>query len=145
MPRRLTKAKPSKQLRTHVETMTNYFMDVLPELSMDDAKVLASNLVTQPPEEVFLALRSTVWLHRPRRLLKEGDKRHGTINGYTNYGCRCDPCREANSKSTSRRKLVLHGKGLDPDDERHGTYNGYTNYGCRCDACKLAARDRYVK
>ena len=23
---------------------------------------------------------------------------HGTRNAYINYGCRCDPCREANSR-----------------------------------------------
>lgn len=25
------------------------------------------------------------------------DARHGTINGYMNFGCRCAPCKEANS------------------------------------------------
>lgn len=25
-----------------------------------------------------------------------GDVRHGSYNGYTNLGCRCGPCREAN-------------------------------------------------
>jgi len=29
------------------------------------------------------------------RPLPEGDRRHGH-NGYTNYGCRCDVCREGN-------------------------------------------------
>ena len=24
---------------------------------------------------------------------------HGTTNGYNNYGCRCDECREANAKA----------------------------------------------
>lgn len=27
----------------------------------------------------------------------DGDPRHGTNNGYTNYGCRCDLCRKANA------------------------------------------------
>lgn len=29
---------------------------------------------------------------------------HGTVNAYNNYGCRCDPCREARSlyRSTLR-------------------------------------------
>lgn len=26
----------------------------------------------------------------------DGDPRHGTAGGYTNHGCRCDACREAN-------------------------------------------------
>lgn len=25
------------------------------------------------------------------------DPRHGTTNGYTNLGCRCQPCRDANA------------------------------------------------
>jgi hypothetical protein len=26
------------------------------------------------------------------------DERHGTLNGYVNLGCRCAPCREANTE-----------------------------------------------
>lgn len=29
---------------------------------------------------------------------------HGTPNAYTNYGCRCDPCREAHSLYRSERR-----------------------------------------
>lgn len=32
---------------------------------------------------------------RMQRGLPEGDSRHGTVSGYTKWGCRCDPCREA--------------------------------------------------
>lgn len=66
---------------------------------------------------------------RRRRGLDDDDPRHGTENGYQNYGCRCDPCRAARKAART-----LH----DPYDERHGTYNGYRNYGCRCDPCKAA-------
>lgn len=31
--------------------------------------------------------------------LEPDDPRHGTSNGYTSYGCRCDPCREARSRA----------------------------------------------
>jgi len=27
----------------------------------------------------------------------DGDPRHGTLNGYTNHGCRCEFCRQANT------------------------------------------------
>lgn len=30
-----------------------------------------------------------------RRTLAECDPRHGTTNGYHNFGCRCEPCRQA--------------------------------------------------
>jgi hypothetical protein len=34
-----------------------------------------------------------------RRSIEPGDgnSRHGTYNGYQNYGCRCDACRAANT------------------------------------------------
>lgn len=34
---------------------------------------------------------------------------HGTRNGYNNYGCRCGPCRKANSEHV--RKIYLRKKG----------------------------------
>lgn len=37
------------------------------------------------------------------------DARHGTHNGYTNLGCRCDPCREAASIYGSAKKRVEKG------------------------------------
>lgn len=32
---------------------------------------------------------------RVRDGLPTGDSRHGTTNGYLNYGCRCDECKAA--------------------------------------------------
>lgn len=32
------------------------------------------------------------------------DSRHGTTNGYNNYGCRCDECREANNADKRRQR-----------------------------------------
>ncbi|WP_460357166.1 hypothetical protein [Mycobacterium sp. ZZG] len=32
------------------------------------------------------------------------DERHGTTNGYNNYGCRCDKCREANNADKRRQR-----------------------------------------
>jgi hypothetical protein len=28
-------------------------------------------------------------------MMHENDPRHGTVNGYSNLGCRCQPCRDA--------------------------------------------------
>jgi hypothetical protein len=39
---------------------------------------------------------------------------HGTPNAYTNYGCRCDPCREAHSLYRSERRAR--------DPEKYTTY-----------------------
>lgn len=44
---------------------------------------------------------------REKRLaagLPRGDTRHGTLNGYNTYGCRCDRCRASNSEYSRRRK-----------------------------------------
>lgn len=62
-----------------------------------------------------------------------GEFKHG-LNGYTNYGCRCDECSEANNAYMSTFRRSRRGT-LAPDDPRHGTSNGYTNYGCRCQSC----------
>jgi hypothetical protein len=58
--------------------------------------------------------------------LLPGDLRHGTLNGYINYRCRCDPCRAA--KATYRP----------PGPVPHGTLNGYNNHQCHCEACRAA-------
>ncbi|MET0786951.1 MAG: hypothetical protein ABWY25_09610 [Paenisporosarcina sp.] len=80
---------------------------------------------------------------------------HGTVNGYDNYNCRCDACREANRiacaprqkayrKRNLARGLTAHGKlrtrrspGQAPP---HGTYLRYQwrKDPCRCDACREA-------
>lgn len=35
---------------------------------------------------------------------------HGTVNGYSYYGCRCAPCTRANTQSHKRHR---HSKGTD--------------------------------
>lgn len=65
---------------------------------------------------------------------------HGTARGYT-YGCRCEPCKEANReryREAKRRRLSRPVPG-----HVHGTWNGYSNYGCRCAECLTACRQRY--
>lgn len=36
--------------------------------------------------------------------LPDGDERHGTINGYNSYGCRCEPCTAAIVEYHRKRK-----------------------------------------
>lgn len=71
---------------------------------------------------------------------------HGTVNRYSNHGCRCDECKEA-WKRYYRERREAYRSG--PIPERvHGTWTGYSNYGCRCDRCKAvprAARQRAKK
>lgn len=37
------------------------------------------------------------------------DPRHGTINGYSNYQCRCGDCRAANAAVSAARRARLRG------------------------------------
>jgi hypothetical protein len=74
---------------------------------------------------------------------------HGTVNGYNNYRCRCDLCREAirayqplKDAIERHRRAVL---GIRPWDQylaeiepRHGTESRYRK-GCRCTSCRSQA------
>lgn len=41
---------------------------------------------------------------RKARGLPKGDPRHGTLTGYTSYGCKCDACRDASREYRKNRK-----------------------------------------
>lgn len=69
--------------------------------------------------------------------LPPDDPRHGTYNGYSNHGCRCGPCRTANTANSKRRRT---SGALTEDDPRHGQPWTYWNYGCKCDPCLKAVR-----
>jgi len=87
----------------------------------------------------------------------DGDPRHGTANGYANLGCRCDACRDAQTRylrergtGSYRRDMCACGNRKTVgrkqcracrDAERaaqHGTESGYSA-GCRCDECRAAS------
>lgn len=70
--------------------------------------------------------------------LPEGDERHGTVNGYNNWRCRCEACSAAGARFNAAAKQERRKRGLPEGDGRHGTVNGYTNWGCRCTDCKAA-------
>ena len=91
--------------------------------------------------------------------LARNDPRHGTANGYTNLGCRCDACRDANTAYRKATGTAGYKRDRCPDCgcmkyaryERcqaceharrrppHGTESRYRT--CRCDACRKAAAD----
>jgi hypothetical protein len=64
---------------------------------------------------------------------------HGTQNGYTNYRCRCEACRLANTTAYTAAQYRRHEHMLAGiADPQHGTPSTYFNYRCRCEACRQA-------
>jgi hypothetical protein len=78
-----------------------------------------------------------------RRVLAADDPRHGTLNGYTNLGCRCDRCRQANTIACRpRQEAWRRRRGIMPRKlgRTHGLRSTY-NAGCRCEPCRGAERE----
>ena len=79
--------------------------------------------------------------------LTADDPRHGKASTYTNHGCRCDLCREANrtypphlaATVRYRRKLGQQPRKIGITYE-HGTRYGYIRGGCRCPGCTESMR-----
>ena len=67
--------------------------------------------------------------------LEIGDPRHGTANGYTNLGCRCELCTDANRRQHARYIDRLRSEGRMVGG--HGSTTAY-ECGCRCAACTRA-------
>jgi hypothetical protein len=74
----------------------------------------------------------------------EGEVPHGTSGGYSNYKCRCDPCRIAwNKLCNDRKKKKWESWDGKPDVELiHGLEATYQNHGCRCQECKTGMSNR---
>lgn len=67
---------------------------------------------------------------------------HGTASTYRN-GCRCEPCRIANTKRTRQERQARRERlRVDPSLAPHGRYTTYENWGCRCDACSADHEER---
>lgn len=64
----------------------------------------------------------------------------GSGGGYSNYGCRCAECKEANTRRVVARRRQREQEAKDPNDRRHGTMSFYINAGCRCDKCKECSK-----
>lgn len=63
--------------------------------------------------------------------------KHGTLNGYNKYGCRCDACTQANADNQAAKRLRL----VEQEPPEHGTVSAYRNYSCRCEPCRKAGSD----
>lgn len=67
--------------------------------------------------------------------------KHGTVNTYSRYGCRCDECvsvvYERNKQARERRRA--RASAGDPSVP-HGARWTYADWGCRCDRCTEARR-----
>lgn len=70
------------------------------------------------------------------------DPRHGSMNGYGNLSCRCDPCRGANSIYLGEARIRRIARGI--PEHVHGTAGGYGNYGCRCAPCTNAHNEDVI-
>lgn len=73
-------------------------------------------------------------------MAKWDNVQHGNPATYrsTEYACRCDACREANTELSRKERAARRKRGLPEGDPRHGTLTGYTNWGCNCDLCRAA-------
>lgn len=63
---------------------------------------------------------------------------HGTLNGYGNRKCRCQPCRDANAAAQRERRARYAETNF--EGRTHGNYSLYS-MGCRCGACSAAFRE----
>jgi hypothetical protein len=64
--------------------------------------------------------------------------RHGgTGSAYSNYGCRCVECTEANRARAERRRAERKSEGA--PGHAHGSRSTYSNWSCRCGRCRSAA------
>lgn len=73
--------------------------------------------------------------------LAENDLRHGTVNGYSNLKCRCQPCRDAWADYVYRRRQErtrLAAEGKIPRWVEHGKATTYCNWRCKCRPCMNA-------
>ena len=71
--------------------------------------------------------------------LAPDDPRHGTTNGYSNLGCRCDECREANRLGHAKYMAQVRAEGRILGE--HGSRLAYDS-GCRCDKCRTVHNER---
>lgn len=63
--------------------------------------------------------------------------RHGELSAYTNYGCRCRECTNANTEHYRIRR----GHGASKTPPPHGTVTRYGFHKCRCEACRAACTE----
>lgn len=70
---------------------------------------------------------------------------HGTVGGYTNWKCRCEPCSVAHSRKLKAGKADRKARlDADPTVVEHGRVATYSGWGCRCEPCRTASRTYYA-
>lgn len=74
------------------------------------------------------------------------DPPHGSYSTYSNHGCRCDPCREANRayRKRNRARACVDLHDVCPHEIEHGKVTSYVHHGCRCELC-TEARNAYQR
>jgi hypothetical protein len=66
--------------------------------------------------------------------LAPDDPRHGTVNGYTNLRCHCQPCKDAFAGYVRKRRAERRA-GEVPPTVQHGLPSTYSNWRCQCRPC----------
>jgi hypothetical protein len=135
-PEALAPMSPHFRLWAERITTTDDLLDAMVTLSRQpwfawsDWGSLARNI---------LADTETTSIRTPRaESLPVDDPRHGTVSGYTNHGCRCDRCSQAQSdRGRLRRRGSTSGEYVPGPDAEHGIRREYLR-GCRCDECRAA-------
>lgn len=82
-----------------------------------------------------------VWYTPGGKLITHG----GSGNAYSNYGCRCRECMDANTDRYERRREErrrLAAAGEIPAGVKHGSDSTYTNWGCTCAPCTEAHAEK---
>lgn len=76
----------------------------------DEAKALSVAVDELVAHRASITSRRADYMrtYRATATLADDDPRHGTINGYTNHGCRCDRCRRARKVANHRTKRHTH-------------------------------------
>ena len=62
---------------------------------------------------------------------------HGKPATYRAGGCRCEPCKVANTEDCRQRRKARAAR----TDAPHGTITGYANWDCRCEPCRAAGSE----
>ena len=121
----------------------NYSPDELAELAasgMSDAKIAEHYGVASRT-----ILRWRIIHDIPSAWAPVQTAEHGGSGARYARGCRCQPCREANTRRAMRRRQerrALAASGSIPETVRHGSAATAGNWGCRCDLCIEAVRVR---
>ena len=85
-----------------------------------------------------------VWHTATGKLITHG----GSGNAYSNHGCRCQECIDANTERYKRRReerKALVEAGRVPPEIPHGTDATYTNWNCRCTECRAAHAEKCAR